>query len=292
MPSRRGARFFESTIRGHGRCGWGRLATCTGKGAHVFAILQGGQGHTLGSGSRRRGLQHRVVACRGRKCAVAFLRSDDDRHITWGVVSPNWPVVLYALLRKPFPNNPALISGLPETALMAQDMKACLHMVRAAAYARVQSRIVNDQLGWAAGYGTGDIGLALQAVIQQSRRLGHSLFLLYMDLATFFPRIDRDIGTATECMHGLSAEVAWLVGLIYGGFDGKPGINCRFDTGCRHRGSVRDVVNAWLRWRRRPQLARATGGTSRLQEARQNPATARRWGGEERAKRRRCRGRP
>ena len=67
--------------------------------------------------------------------------------LTRGVISPNWPVVLYARLRKPFPNNPALISGLREIALMAQDMKCCLHMIRAAAYARVQGRVVNDQLG-------------------------------------------------------------------------------------------------------------------------------------------------
>ena len=82
-----------------------------------------------------------------------------------------------------------------------------------------------------AGYGTGDIGIALQAVIQQARRLRQQLYLLYMDLATFFPRIDREIGTVGECLHGISNEVAWLVGMIYCGFDGKPPVNCRFDTG-------------------------------------------------------------
>jgi hypothetical protein len=65
-----------------------------------------------------------------------------------------------------------------------------------------------------------------------------------MDLATFFPRIDRDIGTVAECMHGLSSEVTWLVGLIYGGFDGKPGINCRFDTGAGLGGPFQN----WMGW--------------------------------------------
>lgn len=46
----------------------------------------------------------------------------------------SWRRVIYVLLTKPLPNNPALISERREIALMAQDMKLVMHMVRATAY--------------------------------------------------------------------------------------------------------------------------------------------------------------
>ena len=70
----------------------------------------------------------------------------------------------------------------------------------------------------------------MQVAIQQSRRLRKPLYLLYLDLATFFPNIDRDIGTYAEPLHGLPEEVAWLVCMIYGGYNGKEAVSCRLDT--------------------------------------------------------------
>ena len=161
-----------------------------------------------------------------------------------GHVPLNWHSVLYALLVKPFPNNAALVSERREIALMAVDMKCCLHMLRACAYAAIQPRLVPDQLGWAAGYGTGDIGLVIQVVIQQARRLRMPLYLLYLDLATFFPRIDREIGTAGELLHGLPADAAWLVALIYGGFDGKEPVKCKLDTAA----GLSAPFSNWMGW--------------------------------------------
>ena len=64
-----------------------------------------------------------------------------------GKMPSNWHSVLYALVVKPLPNNPALVCGRREIALMAVDMKACLHMVCSAAYSQVQGRLAPDQLG-------------------------------------------------------------------------------------------------------------------------------------------------
>ena len=56
-------------------------------------------------------------------------------------------------------------------------------------------------------------GLPLAAVIQQAQRLRQSIWILYVDLATFFPRIDREALTVAEVLIGLPPEVIDLVGL-------------------------------------------------------------------------------
>lgn len=144
-----------------------------------------------------------------------------------------WKKVLYVLLSKPPPNDPALIGGRREITLMAQDMKLCLQMVRRAAYAKVAQRLESSQVGWAVGYGTGDVGLELQCAIQQAKRVSHPLYILYLDLATFFPKISREvIGTIGELLVGLPTEVKRLVLMIYGGYDGKGSdcVECQYDT--------------------------------------------------------------
>ena len=159
-------------------------------------------------------------------------------------LSSDWSVVLYALLLKPLPNNASLVCGRREIALMAQDLKVFLHMVRSLAYQQIQCRIVPEQLGWAAGYSTGDIGLSICCVIQQARRLQMPLYLLYMDLAQFFSLIDREIGTVVEILHGLPLDVAWLACMIYGGFDGKPPVQCRLDTAA----GLSSPFAVWVGW--------------------------------------------
>lgn len=130
-------------------------------------------------------------------------------------VPENWRVVLYALLEKK-DANPDVVAERRETALMAQDMKLLLQMVRRVSYQRIVGRIVNAQAGWLSGYGCADTGSIAARIIQQQARLQRPLYLLYIDLATFFPRCDREVITVAEVVHGLPKAVRKLALLIYG----------------------------------------------------------------------------
>ena len=70
------------------------------------------------------------------------------------------------------------------------------------------------------------------------------LYLLFLDLATFPPRIDREIGTAGELLHVMPTDAAWLVALIYGGFDGKPSVQCKLDTAA----GLSAAFSNWMGW--------------------------------------------
>ena len=107
---------------------------------------------------------------------------------TPGAISDRWREVLYVLLKKKWPNRAEIVSENREIALMANEMKLLLHMVRRAAYERVTCRLLVAQLGWTQGMGAGDASLVLAAVLQQAKRLGHPLYVLYVDLATMFPK--------------------------------------------------------------------------------------------------------
>ena len=77
-----------------------------------------------------------------------------------------------------------------------------------------------------------DAGLPLAAVIQQAQRLRQSIWILYVDLATFFPRIDREALTVAEVLIGLPPEVMELIGKIYGAGRAVAAhsVECQFDT--------------------------------------------------------------
>ena len=133
-----------------------------------------------------------------------------------GHLPANWHRVLYALLKKGPPNNPNVVQENREIALMAQDMKLFLQMVRRVSYSRLVGRLAREQAGWLAGVGSVDPAPAAAIVIQQARRLEHPLWLLYVDLATFFPACNRGIIKAAELLHGLPQQVVQLTALIYG----------------------------------------------------------------------------
>jgi ribonuclease HI len=158
------------------------------------------------------------------ECLMADLRG--------GEFPPSWRKVIYVLLAKPPPSNQALISERREIALMAQDMKLVMHMVRATAYRLITGRLRSEQCGWLPGYGTTDAGLPLAAVLQQAQRQQQSLWILYVDLATFFPRIDREALTVAEVLVGLPPQVIELVGQIYGAGRAvaEEAVECQFDT--------------------------------------------------------------
>ena len=152
------------------------------------------------------------------------------RDLENGQLSGDWKRVLYALIPKDgcHPNIP---SEWREVALMPHDLKICLQMVRRHAYLRLESRISAEQVGWTEGMGAPEVGLVLQGLIQQAKRLGHPLWVLYIDLATFFPKIRRDLASISELLTGLPPEVVKLTRLIYGAhLDREQAVQCQYDT--------------------------------------------------------------
>ena len=99
---------------------------------------------------------------------------------------------------------------------MAQDMKLVMHMIRAAAYKRLAPRLGHEQTGWLQGWGTFDPAIPMTNVVQQRARLQKDLYVMYIDLATFFPRVDREALTIAEALVGLPNEVVSFVRGIYG----------------------------------------------------------------------------
>ena len=146
-------------------------------------------------------------------------------------VDATWKQVLYVLLEKPKPNNPEVVSERREIALMAQEMKLLLKMVRDVSYQRVLGRVISAQAGWLTGFGCTDPALVAAALIQQQRRLQRPLYLLYIDLSTFFPKLDRQVVRYAEMIHGLPEEVSDLVALIYGEATNRDDcVECRYDS--------------------------------------------------------------
>lgn len=150
--------------------------------------------------------------------------------VALGRVADDWHRVLYALLRKPAPNNPDLVGERREIALMAQEMKILLKMVRRACHDRLTDRLISSQMGWLRGFGFSDPGMAATFVVQQSARLKTELWLLYIDLATMFPKINREISSLASMVHGLPKEVQDLVGLIYGESKHASKVRCQYET--------------------------------------------------------------
>ena len=147
------------------------------------------------------------------------------------VIPHEWRRVLYVLLVKPAPNRADVVDQRREIALMAQELKLFMQMVRRVAYSKVIGRISAEQGGWIGGYGVTDTGFTAQCAIQQARAQRKTIYLLYIDLATFFPRIDRDMLAMAEELHGLPKEVWELTKRIYGSLDDPEGaVQCQYDS--------------------------------------------------------------
>jgi hypothetical protein len=192
----------------------------------VQALKRMAAGKAVGAG----GLQSEILRTAGTEVQRAMYEAC-MADLRGGVTPDHWRKVIYVLLIKPPPNDPATVSGRREIALMAQDMKLVMQMVRKASYHRMGGRIARQQMGWMAGYGAVDVALASTLVIQQANRLGGELWLLYIDLATFFPGIPRGCIETAEIFHGLPPEVAALAKLIYGAADEPAGaVVCQYDS--------------------------------------------------------------
>ena len=131
-------------------------------------------------------------------------------------IPAHWRQILYVLLTKPLPNNPELVHKRREIALMAQDMKAFLHMIRRTVHARMAGRINKAQMGGCTGYGATDVGLALELALQQAAILGDNVWVLYIDLATWFPKLDRRVCTFSNLVLGLPPVVKALTAKNFG----------------------------------------------------------------------------
>jgi hypothetical protein len=159
------------------------------------------------------------------------------------VVPKAWHSVLYALLPKPAPNDNAIVGENREIALMPVDMKMFLQMIRRAAHAKLVARIAVEQAGWCAGVGCIDPSLAVSIAIQNSARLQQPLWLLYLDLATFFPKIDRGIADMSAFLKGLPEEVIEMTTLIFGGMDDhEEAIKCRYESAA----GLGDAFSNWM----------------------------------------------
>ena len=162
-------------------------------------------------------------------------------------IPEEWKTVLYALLIKKAPCRADVVSERREIALMAHDMKLLLQMVRRVSYQRMVGRLLHAQGGWLSGYGTSDPALTATCVIQQCARLKQPLWLLYIDLATFFPRIDRDVLTVAEALHGLPKEVQELTLMIYGSAaEPEKAVTCHYDSAAGLGGGFQNWMGALM----------------------------------------------
>jgi ribosomal protein S18 acetylase RimI-like enzyme len=155
-------------------------------------------------------------------------------------IPASWRVVVYALLVKPPPSDPNVVAQRREIALMEQLQKTVLQAVRRVTYVPMAGRVLSPQLGWLQGHATAHVGLQLEVLIQQAARIGHPLIVIYCDLATFFPSLDRGLLMEHELLAGLPDDVVNLAAAIYGGAvraSGgeahccpREGVSCRYDS--------------------------------------------------------------
>eukprot|EP00966_Prymnesium_polylepis_P051817 1199892-Prymnesium_polylepis.1 len=79
--------------------------------------------------------------------------------------------------------------------------------------------------------GAPEVGLILQGAIQQAKRLQINLYILYIDLATMFPKVRRDLASIAELLTGLPPDVVRLTEMIYGAHRDREGaVRCQYDT--------------------------------------------------------------
>ena len=134
-----------------------------------------------------------------------------------------WLTVVYALLAKPPTNDPDIVGERREIALMEQLMKVVLRAARSLTYERMEGRVLAPQLGWLQGCATAHVGVQLQTLMQQAARVGHTLYVCYVDLATFFPSIDRGVLLEHELLAGVPRDVLNLAAAIFGAAEAEAG---------------------------------------------------------------------
>ena len=149
-------------------------------------------------------------------------------------IPASWRTVVYALLAKPPPNDPDIVGERREIALMEQLMKVVLRAARAVTYERLEGRVLAPQMGWLQGTSTAHVGVQLRLLAQQAARVGHTLYICYVDLATFFPSIERGVLLDHELLAGVPLDLLNLVAAIFGAAEAEAGVSegcpCRYDS--------------------------------------------------------------
>ena len=114
-------------------------------------------------------------------------------------------------------------------------MKVVLRAARERTYRRLEGRVLAPQLGWLQGCATAHVGVQLQVLMQQAARVGHTLYVCYVDLSTFFPSIDRFLLNEHELRAGVPIDVLNLAAAIFGAAEeqaggANDGCPCRYDS--------------------------------------------------------------
>ena len=94
-------------------------------------------------------------------------------------------------------------------------------MLLSTAFADMETRLAEEQLGWTKAVGACEASLMLQLGIQLARRTRRTVFVLYVNLKTFFPAVHRGNATVAELLIGLPEEFTDTVGALFGELTGE-----------------------------------------------------------------------
>ena len=135
----------------------------------------------------------------------------------------HWREMVYTLLKKKH-GDQRRVRKMREIALMDQTLKLMLRCVKRLSFDRLVGRTGEHNKGWIPGHGALDAAFIADCVLGQARELKHDIFILWLDLAQFFPSIKRVPRRFAEWMVGLPEDVALLARSVF------EGMNARFNT--------------------------------------------------------------
>ena len=132
----------------------------------------------------------------------------------------HWKCMVYTLLRKKH-GDQRKVRKMREIALMDQTLKLMLKCVKRLSFDRMVGRTAESNKGWVPGHGALDAALIADCVLGQTRELKHDIYLLWLDLAQFFPSIKRRPRRYAEWLVGLPEDVALLATEVFRGMVAK-----------------------------------------------------------------------
>ena len=174
-----------------------------------------------------------------------------------GCLPEHWRTVLYVLLPKPPPNDVRKTTERREIPLLPHDFKLLLYMIRKTSYKQMETKLDIAQCGWKMGRSAVEPGLGLNGVIQDVKRWQAQLWVLYIELATFFPNINRDCVTMGELMQGLPVEMAELTLRIFGrAHKTSEWVQCRYESAGGLSSPFANWMGWWMGWPLSPVRAK------------------------------------